>query len=513
MNKISRRLISSCLVGLLLISSMPGCSKSNSSKQADNSAKPTETTAAVKPTLKYLGPNITEDPNKRYEAAEVEKLTGYKVEYSMLPKDKPADKLNLIIASGEEYDVVTANGGLKEYCLEFAKKGALVELEPLMEKYGPRLKQVIPEKSYNLFKVNNKTYFVPSKISLEYIQYGLLMRQDWLDKLNMKVPTTVDEFTAVLKAFKEKDPGKNGDKNIALTGSSPTGFHGLLGAFGISNSWNEVNGKLVAMEEMPGFKEYLQYMADLYKAGLLDQEFPVNKSSTVTEKYGSGRAGVMSQNAFSVGPVVTSLKKAVPDSKYTYIEPLKGKNGQQGVTQATGYDYITFIPKSSKNQVDAMKWINSKLEEKNFRQSTIGEEGVHFSVKDGNYNAILPKFNDDFGFGYFFLTGTDEKAYGKYWMARLQRDMINYEEFTKMQSGVGKYSKLDVTRLATGVPTYTKNDTTLGTMTSDFMIKVIAGAEPISAVDAYIKKWKEAGGDASTKEINEWYQQYLKTNK
>lgn len=509
MNKVYKKVAILCLIGLMSVSALPGCSKTDTTKEK----KTEDTKQAVKPTLKYLGPNIQEDPNKRYEASEIEKLTGYKVVYSVLPQEKPADKLSLIIASGEEYDIITAGGGLKEYCLEFAKKGALVELNTLIDQYGPRLKAVIPEKSYNLFKVNNKTYFVPSKISLEYINYGILMRQDWLDKLNMKAPTTIDEFTTVLKAFKEKDPGKNGDKNIALTGSNPAAFHGVMGAFGISLSWNLVDGKLVAREEMPGFKEYLEYMSGLYKAGLLDQEFPVNKSSTVTEKYGSGRVGVMSQSAFSVGPVITSLKKSVPDSKCVFIDPLIGKNGQQGIEQTTGYDYLTFIPKSSKNQTDAMKWINSKLEEKNFKQSTIGEEGVHHKVIDGSYNAILPKFNEDFGFGYYFLTGTDEKAYGKYWMARLQRDMINYEEFSKMQKGVGKYSKLDVVKLATNVPTYTKNDITLGTMTSDFMIKVIAGAEPVSAVDAYVKKWKEAGGDASTKEINEWYQQYLKTNK
>lgn len=85
----------------------------------------------------------------------------------------------------------------------------------------------------------------------------------------------------VLKAFKEKDPGKNGNKNIPLLISSPDQVHGLIGAFGIALNWNVVEGKVVAKEELPGFKDYLAFMAALYKEGLIDNEFPVNKDSTM----------------------------------------------------------------------------------------------------------------------------------------------------------------------------------------------------------------------------------------
>lgn len=45
------------------------------------------------------------------------------------------------------------------------------------------------------------------------------------------------------------------------------------------------------------------------------------------------------------------------------------------------------------------------------------------------------------------------------------------------------------------------------------MTKVIAGAEPLSSIDNFIKKWKAEGGDTSTQEINDWYKQYLQINK
>lgn len=517
MKSLRKKLLITAVAICLVTSSFAGCGQKDNQddKKAANgtTTQTARTTEKSKPTLRYLGPNLPVDPNKRYEAQIIEEVTGYKVNYEMLPQDKSDEKLNIIIASGEEYDVITTYGNFTDMCIGFAQKGAIADLDSILDQYAPRVKEVISQKSLDLFKVDNKTYFIPSKIALEYINMGLLIRQDWLDKLNLQQPKTLDEFVAVLKAFKEKDPGKNGDKNIPLLISGPDQVHGLMGAFGIANGWNVVDGKLVAREELPGFKEYLEFMAALYKEGLIDKEFPINKDTSITEKFSSGRAGVISQNTFGLGALADALQKNIPDAKYSYIEPIIGENGQQGVTQTAGYDFLTFIPKASKNAEAALKWINLKLEKDNFKKTTIGDEGIHHVIKDGAYAAILPKFNDDYGSGWFYLTGVDEEAYSKYWIARVQRDARNYEGFAKLQQGIDKYNKLDVVRLATNVPTFKKNSASLATLTSDYMIKVIAGTEPLSSYDDFLKKWKAAGGDESTKEINEWYARYQQVSK
>jgi hypothetical protein len=43
-------------------------------------------------------------------------------------------------------------------------------------------------------------------------------------------------------------------------------------------------------------------------------------------------------------------------------------------------------------------------------------------------------------------------------------------------------------------------------MTRDFMVKVIAGAEPLSEIDDYVRKWQQAGGTAAKEELNNWYE-------
>lgn len=39
---------------------------------------------------------------------------------------------------------------------------------------------------------------------------SLIIRKDWLDKLNLEIPETIDDWYTVMKAFKEQDPNGNG---------------------------------------------------------------------------------------------------------------------------------------------------------------------------------------------------------------------------------------------------------------------------------------------------------------
>ena len=44
-------------------------------------------------------------------------------------------------------------------------------------------------------------------------QYGMKIRQDWLEKLNLPMPQTLDEFYNALVAFRENDMNENGLKD------------------------------------------------------------------------------------------------------------------------------------------------------------------------------------------------------------------------------------------------------------------------------------------------------------
>lgn len=494
------------LSALMLVSTACSSKGGEASGTASSGTAPASNEA--KPTLKSLQIWQKDDYNTYPVAKVLEEKTGYKVQYDMLPQDKPQDKLNLLIASSEPYDAITTGGSsdFKALYADYAKKGALTDLGPLIDKYGPNIKAAISKETLDAAKVDGKLYAIPTS-AISFASTSLMIRQDWLDKIGMKAPTTLDELVAVLKAFKEKDPGGNGDKNIPLTmkGDDPI-VADIAGAFGLYNFYNDVNGKLTPRVLDPGYKEYIAFMTDLFKQGLLDKEFGVNKDATMKEKFSSGKAGMMPLHWADVPTVADALKKTQPDGKMVYIPALKGKDGKYGLSASAGFDRITFIPKAAKHPEDAIKWINAKLDKDTFKLMAIGEEGKHYTFKDGAYLPILPIFTDERNQANNFLMGADEKNYPTYWQARVRKDPRLFEawEYLNVKQPADT-RKMDLLGISPYMPEYSKNFQQLNTMVNDYTVKLIFGAEQIGGLEAFQQKFKSSGGDASFKEVNDWY--------
>ncbi|MGO4499355.1 extracellular solute-binding protein [Paenibacillus sp. 2RAB27] len=508
-----KKLMLVTLTAGLSASSLVACSSGDTKTSSTNAPATAAATAAPtpeapKPGLKSLQIWQKEDYNTYPVATFLEKATGYKVQYDMLPQDKPQDKLNILIASGESYDVVTTAGStdFKALYADYAKKGALVDLGPLIDKYGPNIKAAIDPEALEAAKVDGKLYGIPTK-SLNTVSTSLYIRQDWLDKVGLKMPTTLDELVTVLKAFKEKDPGGNGDTNIPLTVGGDSSFiANIVGAFGMPNFWNDVNGKLTPRVLDPAFKDYATFVSDLFKQGLIDKEFAANKAATTKEKFTSGKAGILMMNWSDVPTIADALTKNIPTAKATFIPALTGKDGKAGLSASKGFDRITFIPKASKHPEDAIKWINAKLEKETFKTMAIGEENKHYTFKDGAYTPIQPIFTDERNQANNFLMGSDDKNYPTYWQARVRKDMRLFDGWNLMNGLAPEKTRvIDKLGYAPYMAEFSKNFQQLNTLSNDYTTKLIFGAEQFAGLDAFIAKFKTSGGDASFKEVNDWY--------
>ncbi|WP_256757735.1 extracellular solute-binding protein [Cohnella sp. WQ 127256] len=480
-----------------------------SSVEASKEAPSASPEEAKKPDLKALHVYQNDDYNTYPVAKVIEEKTGYKVKYEMLPQDKADDKLNLLIASGAEYDYVFMNGGSNGKALysDYAKRGALTEIGPLIEEFGPNIKAAIADASWEAVKVEGKIYAIPTSAS-DGVGFDLIIRQDWLDKVKLPMPTTLEEFTAVLKAFKEQDPGGNGKQNVPFStrGDYPV-LPNLNGAFGIANSYNDVDGKLVPSALDPNFQSYLEYMNDLFKQGLLEKEFAVNKDPNLKEKFTSGKLGVMPAHWADIPTLTDALQKTQPDAVIAYIPSLKGKDGVSGLgSSGGGLDRITFIPKSSKHAEDTIKFLNAKLEKETHKLIAIGEEGKHYTFKDGAYTPILPIFADERNAANNYLTGVDEVNYPIYWQARVRKDprLFAAWESVNVKLPVAE-RKPDLLATAPYMPEYTKNYQTLGTLVNEYAVRFIVGSEKAGDIGAFQEKYKSSGRDVSLKEINDWY--------
>ena len=110
-----------------------------------------------------------------------------------------------------------------------------------------------------------------------------------------------------------------------------------------------------------------------------------------------------------------------------------------------------------------------------------------------------------------FLTGVDEKNYPTYWQARVRKDMGLFAgwEFLNSKQPAGTIQP-DLLGFAPYLPNFAKDNQQLSSMSSDNTIKLIYGGDQLANLDAFQQKYKAAGGDASLKEVNDWYATYKK---
>lgn len=263
---------------------------------------------------------------------EKEKLTGIQVKFTHPPLGQQRDQFNLLISTKELPDVIYYNwadavGGPEK----MIKDGRIIRLNELIDSYAPNLKRIIesdPDVKKQIALDDGTIYMFPL-LKLDALKLnatsGLIMRQDWLDALNLKVPTNIDEWYTVLKAFKEQDPNGNGKPDeLPFTGNwgpgNLTKLHDFAAAFGVIGGF-QMNGDKVEFGPIqPGYRDFLETMAKWYKEGLIDPEIMTNDGKAFDYKVTSNLAGAYQGGVFSgMGKYFNLMRDTDPNFNVTGV--------------------------------------------------------------------------------------------------------------------------------------------------------------------------------------------------
>jgi putative aldouronate transport system substrate-binding protein len=234
-------------------------------------------------------------------------------------------------------------------------------------------------------------YALPVVEEQEFLRFydGLMINKKWLDKLNLKMPTTPDELMQVLRAFKDKDPNGNGKPDEIpysfIYGTNAFGIYSMFGAFGLPDNANHLvvkNDKLLFTAVQPEYKEAVKWYAQLHKEGLIDKE-----SLTQDEKvfYSKGREGIL--GVFS-GVSENNMIAEKDFGDYVTVPPLKGPSGVQVWNrQYPGFNRSGFsITKANKYPEITMRWIDAMYTDKIGLEWRMGPIGINLKENsDGTY--------------------------------------------------------------------------------------------------------------------------------
>ncbi|MGO4373984.1 extracellular solute-binding protein, partial [Paenibacillus sp. MCAF20] len=233
---------------------------------------------------------------------EYESLLGIKVvhDWTALASEYNR-KLNVSIASGSLPEVFSVSASQLK---QLADAGQLEDLTGAYEKYASdhtkELQMGDGGAALASATFGGKLLAIPVVNAPIYEPNLLWVRTDWLEKLGLPEPKTIEDVFAISEAFTNKDPdgnSKNDTFGIAINNylygpiTSITGFSNAYHAY--PQTWvKDDSGKVSYGSVQPEMKQALAKLQEMYKGGQLDREFGVKDSNKVAEDIAANKFGM-----------------------------------------------------------------------------------------------------------------------------------------------------------------------------------------------------------------------------
>lgn len=308
-------------------------------------------------------------------------------------------------------DVITAKN-LEQYSGRLAamyKDNVSIKLNDYMEEWMPNFSKIIkdyPNIARDLKLDNGEYTFVSALYDVENeddraaaSQYGLAIRQDWLDEVGRDVPTDINEWYETLLSFKKYDPNGNGQQDEEPVCMASSGWKYFLAAYGIDDDpciLNE-NGeeKVIYGFVTEAYKEYLSEMQKWYKEGLIYNMFEQTSLEAREERVTSNLAGAWKGDALHFDTTdsdsyISKLREVAPNAEFSACPWPKTADGYQWCfSDINTFDRDTTVITSKAkddNVVEAAAYIiDYMLSENGSTLLTWGIEGESYEVdSDGN---------------------------------------------------------------------------------------------------------------------------------
>lgn len=406
--KSMKKVLSIILAAGISVSCLSACGGGTTKSNAGN-AKTGTNDAPVKLTALFCKHPLTKDVNKMKWLTDLEKENHVSVEWQQITADWDQKKPTMF-ASGEIPDLLfnaTYNADYSQY------NGLFEDLSPLIEQDAPNIQKMFqehPELKTISTSLDGKIYSTP-----KYQRFWpktnttMYINKQWLDKLNLAVPTTWDELYDALVAFKTKDPNGNGKAD-----EIPMDFQGfgaynpqlLLGSEGIQLSDAPVNGYFAEDGKIKNFfiddryKTLIQWMRKCYQAGVI-------KADTFTNDYskfqsiarGSGKTAMV---GFTFGWETSDRFGNELKDQYVAMNQLKvHADSNDDLRWSDDYYALNYgtdrivMSANCQNKDAAMKFIDSFYNPEVSAQVLWGgmndtDAGIQ-KESDGSYTVLAPK--------------------------------------------------------------------------------------------------------------------------
>ncbi|WP_425452296.1 extracellular solute-binding protein [Paenibacillus sambharensis] len=441
--------------------------------------------------------------------------------------------LDLKLAQGEIPDLFRIRQSYD--LLKYRNQNVLAEIpDGMLEAYAPNLTRsiMIHAPGYMDYgRIEGRQYGIPVVNQTNRYRVPVVYREDWLDRLGLQPPATLEELEKVMYAFTNGDPDGNGKHDTY--GLSIEGMNVVFGAFGQmvfteQLYFAEKGSGLVIGALEPEMKKALRYLQKWYRDGVIDPEFVTGENKGgykhLSHAFINGRIGMTSMGNYyhwvqagdykvynekgAEVPVEASfnameLFKKNDQARIVFGKPVTGPEGKSG---SKAYDRLmsfTAIGANAADEPGKMAKIleildyvsaNPDLEER--MTMRYGVKGKHWEWAGQSEDDVvtLPPYDKQvnytnrIGANIGMLVPGMPDARREQWASTLGLD----------EHGI--YNALKVS-----VPSLIQNSPRLIKLRNKAYISIITGDKPIGYFDVFVKEFMRAGGEEVLEEANEWY--------
>lgn len=486
-----------------------------------------KTTEDGKPTITFMTTALYGNELKNKDSDQVikkyEDYTGIHVEWRWEANATYTEKLGLtLMDKGNMPMVLQCGTALTGNIVDAAKKGAFWDLKPYIED---------ETRFPNLSKMNEnvaKAVTVDGKLIGIYRtrpigRNGFSYRTDWAEAVGItEEPKTVEEVYNMLYKFTYEDPDGNGkDDTWGMEMSKYTGpFDVIQTWFGCGNDWVVKDGKMVPVHQTEEYMEALKWLRKIYMDGLIRQDWASVDSTAFGDATKRGETGVFvdvmgggtrAWNYFTDNDV-----KSVVDPNKTATMTLVGP--VNGATLATsGYNGFFAITKdgakTEEDVINCLTFLDKMCDDEMLMLADYGLEGISYELNE-NGEVVLNKEmkvenSPQCGLNQAVAYIPNEKA--------TSHHLVSSESSIAQDEAYKRNEEAAVFNPAIGYIANSEVQAEVGAdikqIIDDARTQYICNQIDEEGFARAAQQWLDRGGERLIEEINQLYQEDMKTEK
>jgi putative aldouronate transport system substrate-binding protein len=443
--------------------------------------------------------------------------------------DNYTQKLHLAIESNVLPDALIVDEPMFRQLAEYDQ---IEDLTSVYDKYASTLmKGIYASSGKSVLEnatIDDKLMALPN-ISIQADSVSMLwVRQDWLDKLGLVPPRTIEDVITIAKAFVEGDPDGNGKKDTVGLSGNKTNLYALAGMYnftGIFAAHDAYPGLWLKDDEegivygstRPETKHALETLRGMYASGLIDPDFSYRMEPI--DLLSAGRSGMFFGSWFSPWNIVEAVKQDLSADWRPYL--IAEANGHYNTQKMPVSTYYLVVRKGFTHPEAAIVYANqhladSRMPDEEYNKLDPGKiiplSPIYLTIDDADavsrkYVALVQVIE---GKASPYSLSPEMMGHYNRWLRREQQLENNVSDWAAPHAYLyggkiitRKMDKEVYNQFTSMTPTMERKWDTLCKFENETFYKIVLGEISVDSFDDFVKDWYDQGGRTIIDEIEE----------